>query len=155
MLLVVIVVVGGILVWSRYSASQAKAISITDDYSLETTTGTVCISGAVANPGLYPLKADDSLGSLLKSAGTTTSTPAVIKLHIGEMEDAAPQKINLNRAELWLLKALPGIGEELAQAIIDYRLEHGPLASTSEITRVPGIGIKTFEQIKNLITVTD
>jgi competence protein ComEA len=80
----------------------------------------------------------------------------VITLHIGEAGDeVAPQKINLNRAEAWLLEALPEIGEERANAIIDYRSEYGPFRSINELTKVSGIGTKTLEQIKHLITVAD
>jgi competence protein ComEA len=65
------------------------------------------------------------------------------------------QKIDINRADIWLLEALPGIGETLAQRIIDYRLENGPYRSISEITRVTGIGDNIYKQIKDLITVSD
>jgi len=67
----------------------------------------------------------------------------------------APQKVNLNRAEVWLLEALPGIGEERAKAIVDYRLEQGAFRSINELTKVTGIGVKTFEQVKPLISVAD
>jgi comEA protein len=65
-----------------------------------------------------------------------------------------PQLIDLNRAELWLLQTLPGIGEIRAQAIIDYRRQNGPFHDKHDITRVPGIGDSTFEKIQNFITVT-
>ncbi len=157
-LLVVIIAVSGIFAWSRYSAAQAKEISIADGCSSERVTNQIYIGGIVANPSFYPLKAGDSISSLIQAAGgvTTSADLNVIKLYISEVGDEeAPQKINLNRAEVWLLEALPGIGEERAKAISDYRLEHGPFCNINEITRVTGIGIKTFEQIKPLITVAD
>jgi comEA protein len=73
----------------------------------------------------------------------------------GIEEEQQPQRININRAEVWLLKALPDIGEVKAQAIIDYRQQNGPFRSTNEITRVAGIGTATYERIKHLITVAD
>jgi comEA protein len=66
-----------------------------------------------------------------------------------------PQKVDINRAEAWLLEALPGIGETLAQRIIDYRQQNGAFRSISEITEVEGIGQSLYEQIKDLITVGD
>jgi len=66
-----------------------------------------------------------------------------------------PQKIDINRAEAWLLEALPGIGPSKAQAIIDYRLENGGFGDITEITNVPGIGKSLYENIKELITVGD
>jgi comEA protein len=66
-----------------------------------------------------------------------------------------PQKIDINRAEAWLLEALPGIGPSKAQAIIDYRQQNGGFAHITEITRVEGIGPAIYEDIKELITVGD
>jgi competence protein ComEA len=40
----------------------------------------------------------------------------------------SPQQVDINRADSWLLAALPGIGEAKAQAIINYRALHGPFA---------------------------
>jgi comEA protein len=66
-----------------------------------------------------------------------------------------PQKIDINRAEAWLLEALPGIGPSKAQAIIDYRQQNGGFSHITEITEVPGIGMSIYEDIKDLITVGD
>ena len=66
-----------------------------------------------------------------------------------------PQKIDINRAEAWLLEALPGIGEAKAQAIIAYRQQNGGFGHITEIANVEGIGPAIYEDIKNLITVGD
>jgi comEA protein len=74
----------------------------------------------------------------------------------GEVSQASqPQKIDINRAEAWLLEALPGIGPVKAQAIIDYRQQNGYFSDISEVLNVPGIGKTIYEQIKDLITVGD
>jgi competence protein ComEA len=70
-------------------------------------------------------------------------------------QQEAPQKIDINRAEAWLLEALPGIGPSKAQAIIDYRQQNGGFAHITEITKVDGIGPTIYEDIKGLITVGD
>ncbi len=80
---------------------------------------------------------------------TPTETSAAVS------QPEAPQKIDINRAEAWLLEALPGIGPSKAQAIIDYRQQNGGFKNISEITRVEGIGPAIYEQIKDLITVGD
>jgi competence protein ComEA len=157
-LLAVIIALASIIAWSRFSASRAAEISIADDHPTPEMPDEVYIDGAVASPGRYHLAADDTIGALIQASGgsTTNSDSRLITLHVASIEEeTSPQRINLNRAELWLLTALPGIGEERAQAIIDYRTEHGPFRSLSELTRVSGIGIKTLEQIEPLITVTD
>ncbi len=61
--------------------------------------------------------------------------------------------ININTASAEELKELPGIGDVLAQRIIDYRSTHGPFSSKIDITNVSGIGEKTYEKICDLISV--
>lgn len=68
-------------------------------------------------------------------------------------EEAATGKVNVNTADLATLTTLPGIGEVLAQAIIDYREENGPFTSLEELTNVKGIGTKRLEAILDYATV--
>ena len=65
----------------------------------------------------------------------------------------AGELININTASLEELDALPGIGAVKAQAIIDYRQQHGLFQTIEEIMDVSGIGQSTFDKIKGLITV--
>ena len=123
-LLVAIIVIGGIVAWSRYSRSQPIEISIPTAQELQ---GEIYIGGAVSNPGFYSLKAGDTIEALVQAAGGTTDSADLswLKLYIPQTgEEEQSQKIDLNRAEAWLLEALPGIGETRAQAIIDYRQQH-------------------------------
>lgn len=61
-------------------------------------------------------------------------------------------KININTASLDDLISLPGIGKVYAQRIIDYRNQH-KFKSVSEIMKVKGIGEKTYQNLKDKITV--
>ncbi len=61
--------------------------------------------------------------------------------------------INLNTATVEELETLPEIGPVTAAAIVAYRQEHGPFKTAEEVMEVRGIGPKTFEAIKGLITV--
>jgi len=90
-LLVVIIALSGIFTWSRYQVTQAKEISIADDYPLEQYPGGIYSGGAVANPGFYPLKADDSIETLVQAAGgaTISTDSSVIKLYISQAGDEA------------------------------------------------------------------
>lgn len=62
-------------------------------------------------------------------------------------------KINLNTASITELDTLSGIGPAYAQRIIDFRNSNGPFAKIEDIMKVPGIGQKTFDKIKDKITV--
>ena len=62
--------------------------------------------------------------------------------------------VNLNTATKDELVALPGIGPAKAQAIVDYRNQHGPFRSVDEVRKVKGIGEKLFNQIKPELSVT-
>lgn len=63
------------------------------------------------------------------------------------------EKININQASVEELTQLKMIGPKLAQRIVDYREQHGPFGSPGDIMNVKGIGEKTFEAIKDYITV--
>jgi competence protein ComEA len=152
-ILLIVIIAGGIIAWSRYRPPHTIEISLPPSPQFQ---GELYLGGAVGNPGFYPLKSDDSIGALIQAAGGTTNNADLteLKLYIpsvGEKEE--PQKININRAEAWLLEALPGIGEGRARAIINYREQNGAFHNITEITEVLGPAI--YEQIKNLITVAD
>ena len=154
-LLIVIIVIGSLVIWSRYSRSQPIEISLSAPQGLQ---GEIYIGGTVNNPGFYPLKAGDTVDDIIRAAGGTTAEAdtSQLKLYIPRTgEEELPQKVDLNRAEAWLLQALPGIGEVRAQAIIDYRQQNGGFRHTNELIKVEGIGTTTYERIENLIMVAN
>ncbi len=61
--------------------------------------------------------------------------------------------VNINTATVQQLQALPGIGAVKAQAIVDYREEHGPFQSVEELLEVKGIGPATLEKFREDVTV--
>jgi competence protein ComEA len=62
-------------------------------------------------------------------------------------------KININLADQSQLETLPGIGPSKSQKILKYREENGSFESIEEIMNIAGIAEKTFENLKDLITV--
>jgi len=62
--------------------------------------------------------------------------------------------VNLNTATKDELIALPGIGPAKAQAILDYRAQHGGFRTVDELKDVKGIGAKRYEKLKAELTVT-
>jgi competence protein ComEA len=61
--------------------------------------------------------------------------------------------INVNTATATELEELPGVGEVIAQAIVDYRTENGPFTTVDQLIDVSGIGDATLENIRDLVTV--
>jgi competence protein ComEA len=61
--------------------------------------------------------------------------------------------VNVNSATNAELETLPGIGEVIAQAIVDHRTENGPFTSVDQLVDVSGIGDATLENIRELVTV--
>ena len=156
-ILLIAVAIMGSLLAGLGCGTQPIEISRPDDTNLEETSQ-IYIGGAVNNPGSYPLKGGDSLQDLIQAAGGTTDSADLswLELRIPRLGEAeAPQKIDLNRAPVWLLEALPGIGEVKAQAIIDHRQQNGSFSNINELLDVDGIGQGILENIKDLITVAD
>ena len=154
-LLVVIIVIGGIVAWLRFSPGRPVEISIPTGQEWQ---GRIYIGGNVTNPGFYSFTSGDSLETLIQAAGGATGSANLsgLKLYIPRVgEEQEPQKIDINRAEVRLLKVLPGIGETLAQRIVDYRQQNGSFNNTNELLKVSGIGTTTYENIEDLITVVD
>ena len=114
----------------------------------------VSIDGDVPNPGLYEVTTGSTIGEVLQRAGCDDCSPAV-ELTVGDSAAArTPQRIDLNRADAWLLEALPGIGPSKAEAIVRYRNTHGPFAYVEQLSQVDGIGHSTVEEISPFVTVT-
>ena len=67
-------------------------------------------------------------------------------------ENILSATININQATKEELMTLPGIGETKADAIITYR-EQTPFESIEDLKNVSGIGDRTYEELKNYITV--
>jgi competence protein ComEA len=69
-----------------------------------------------------------------------------------ELERAEPQtaqfQVDINTAEWVELQELPGIGDTLAQRIVESRQQDGPFLDHDDLRRVRGIGRAKLEQIR-------
>jgi len=65
----------------------------------------------------------------------------------------SPIDINVVSAKV-LADKLPGIGPVKAEAIVAYRSQHGPFTNLSSLTQVKGIGPRTLEKIKPLLSIS-
>ncbi len=91
----------------------------------------------VLTPLFFALPAPQAAFSVRQLAAAATAAPE--------------ERLDINRATLEQLDALPSIGEVLAGRIVQYREAHGGFASTAELTEVEGIGAARLAAIEDYI----
>lgn len=67
--------------------------------------------------------------------------------------DAAGGKVNINSASAKELMALSGIGEKVAQRIVQFREANGPFKSVDDLKRVDGVGGAVLERNRSRLVV--
>lgn len=140
----------------------------------------VHVAGMVRRPGVYELAEGDRVIEAIELAGGAKRGAALEALNLaavltdgqqilvpkrgaapapgsGPVSSAGgagdPGLVNVNTAGPAELETLPGIGEVLAQRIIDHREANGPFASVDDLLGVSGIGEVTLEELRPLVTV--
>ncbi|QUH20515.1 helix-hairpin-helix domain-containing protein [Alkaliphilus sp. B6464] len=143
----------------------------------------VHIEGEVVSPGVYELDKDTRVFDVIEAAGGLLETANRKKINLakkivdeeyiyipseGDENVEIPNitnapittninknesLININNASMAELNSLPGIGEVLANRIVEYRSEKGDFKSVEELKNVSGIGDKKFSEIKDKVTV--
>lgn len=118
------------------------------------------IKGAISNPGVYTLKRNSSISTLIKRSGPlleNADTSRISFTHILQDQDVVVipeikgiKLISLNSATKEELQTLPGIGPSIAQRIIDYR-ESSTFQTLEQIKDVKGIGEALFNKIQDKI----
>ena len=103
------------------------------------------ISGVVYSHSFYG-------GSLNMGKEITADEIGIVSEAVTPAEEILG-KVDINTANMAELMTLSGIGESRAADIIKYREENGDFSRIEDIMLVSGIGEKTFEEIKEQITV--
>ncbi|MGG7219720.1 helix-hairpin-helix domain-containing protein [Bacillus sp. ATD] len=138
------------------------------------------IKGAVQHPGVYEMRTGDRVSQAIEKAGGTNEKADEVQVNLAEIlqdgtvvyipekgEETAVQQgaggavqsdggkgvVNINTATLEQLQGISGVGPSKAEAIIAYREENGRFQTIEDITKVSGIGEKSFEKIKSSISV--
>ncbi|WP_166873110.1 ComEA family DNA-binding protein [Salinibacterium sp. ZJ450] len=145
---------------SASSASSASAIF-------------VHVLGSVQTPGLYELHEGARTVDAVAAAGgfaDTADTGGVNlarfvtdgeQLYVPALGEAAPPaapgaevlgKVNLNTADLTQLDTLPRVGPAMAERIIQWRDANGGFQVIEDLMSVTGIGQKTFDGLRELVT---
>ncbi|MDD2962125.1 MAG: Tex family protein [Muribaculaceae bacterium] len=63
--------------------------------------------------------------------------------------------VNLNTASKYLLTYVSGLGEQLAQNIVEYRVKNGGYSSRKDLLNVPRMGEKAFQQSAGFLRIPD
>ncbi|MGD2165846.1 MAG: helix-hairpin-helix domain-containing protein [Anaerolineae bacterium] len=138
----------------------------------------VYVSGAVHEPAVCELPrgsivqdaieaaGGEALGADLASVNLAMELEDQQHVHVPRQGEADPPpvisgggsdgeggRVNINTATAGELETLPGVGEVTAQRIIEYREANGPFETIEEIQDVSGIGVKTFEGLRDVVVV--
>lgn len=142
----------------------------------------VHVVGAVREPGIVELPLGSRVVDAIAGAGGPRDDAGLTGLNLarelvdGEqvlvptIEEAATQAVapppsvggsglggsglvNLNTADAAMLDSLPGIGPAIAARILAWRDDNGPFRSVDELLAVSGIGEKTLDGFRDLVTV--
>lgn len=181
-ILIVLVFLGVFWGWNYFKIANEREMSVSDtatvkeaDSESDESAGAeimVHITGAVVKPGVVSLNADARLVEAIELVGGLTDNADVNalnlarklqdeeKIHVpavGEVtqtsNSSTSQQININTASLEELKSLPGVGDVIAQGIIDYREKNGGFKQLEELKNVNRIGDKIYEGLIDSITV--
>ena len=139
----------------------------------------VHISGCVITEGVYEVKPNSRVKDVVEMAGgfcdevdySTINLSKILKdemrIHVYKKNEAKSSnianddvlsevdsngKVNINKASLEELMTLPGVGKTRAKVIIDYRNKN-KFKSIEDIKNISGVGEKSFEKLKEKITV--
>jgi competence protein ComEA len=83
------------------------------------------------------------------------AVPAVAAAAEGPPRPTAPAApVDINTATVEGLAAIPGIGKVMAQAIVEWREQHGPFRQVDDLLKVKGIGEKSLEKIRPHVKVS-
>lgn len=138
----------------------------------------VHVAGEVEKPGVYELEASQRIIHAIEKATAKPSAdinslnlashltdgqkivvpkkgekPIAVATVSSEGGNAGFKSVSINHASKEELKSLPSIGDKRAEDIIAYREAHGGFKTIEELKEVSGIGEKTFEKLKDKISL--
>ncbi len=136
------------------------------------------IKGEVNKPDVYTMEEGNIVNDLINKAGGITKEANIKNINRAKMlqnnqlivipnindeeivtgndvylDEEDSEIININTANEKRLMDIPGIGEIKAKSIIDYREKNGGFKNIEELKNIDGIGEKTFEKLKDTITL--
>lgn len=117
---------------------------------------TIILYQVYMTPNLSPAVINKTVGTsnVKNNSETTTNSSCKITNNRKNTKNIIKSSgvVNINTAGVDKLATLPGIGEVKANAIIQYRNNNGNFSSADDLTNVKGIGEKTVDKLRNLVT---
>lgn len=128
----------------------------------------ISIKGEVNAPGYYELEYGSRIKDAIKVAGGEKNSADITTINLSALladgeeieipvktgvDNDSTEIININTADMYKLCKLDGIGESIANDIVQYRAENGAFKNIDELKKIKGIGKQKFDKIKDKITV--
>ena len=178
--LILLLVMGAVVGWRWYGSSRPPEFAVEQEKPLlereaavEESPGiTVHVTGAVRSPGVYTLEKGARALDALNAAGGPAQEADEHAFNLAQplydgqrieipfiREEGNPgrgdgdRRININTASAKDLEALPNIGPARASQIVEYREGKGFFTSVDDLAQVPGIGLKTVEALRDMVTI--
>lgn len=155
-------------------ASPAHRTALAVTQSTPSMSIVVDVDGYVLRPGVYTLQTGDRINDAISAAGGFRDGADTYEINLASFlsdgqkilvpktDDVlsspsdnigGENRVNLNSATVEDLIGLPGIGEQKANAIIEYRASYGNFSSIEDLLYVPGIGQSLLDTIRDYVTV--
>jgi competence protein ComEA len=167
---VAISIAGFFLFASRGEAVETPTVKVVSETPRKSVF--IHVAGQVRRPGVYPILDGSRVIDAITAAGGAKAGVDLSNINLarilvdGEQVFVGPQKsskssssksysgiVYINRATATQFDSLSGIGPVLAKRIVDYRTSSGPFVDIADLQKVEGIGVKTFEKIKNRLSL--
>ncbi|MEY3347253.1 MAG: hypothetical protein RIR40_978 [Actinomycetota bacterium] len=163
-----------LLIASRGEAVEAPPIKIVENAAKKTLF--IHVAGEVKRPGVYPVIQGSRVVDAIKAAGGAKTGIELSQVNLARVlvdgeqiylskesavkssSNRANQKafngvVHINRATVSEFDSLDGIGPVIAKRIVKYRETNGPFVDIADLQKVDGIGAKTFENMKDRLSL--
>ena len=150
---------------------EADVSDVSEAPGLESVT--VHVAGAVLRPGLVSVPTPARIADAIAAAGGAAALAdlgamnlaAMVadgdRIHVPEKgdspvpsgEETVSGEVDLNRATVVELQALPGIGPVIAARIVAHRTDYGPFAAVEDLLDVPGIGETRLAELRPAVRI--
>jgi competence protein ComEA len=159
---------------SRGEAVEAPPLKVIENSAKKTLF--IHVAGEVKRPGVYPVVQGSRVVDAIKAAGGAKVGIDLSQVNLARIlvdgeqiylskestgrtlssktkSKAYSGIVHVNRATVTDFDSLDGIGPVIAKRIVKYRETNGPFVDIADLQKVDGIGAKTFEKIKERLSL--